>query len=413
MRSALTWENQARATALVCDAFEANVLPPDPFPLNELSGDIRKPDFEDLKRVLDLRHLVRCVEQMSRKWDFSGNSEIRRIEPWTGWGTIRDRFHISMYRVLLAGAVLTRPYLEPWFLAPTEGPPDLLHRTQRPGLGYGEIPFTAEDLEYLERFPAYRFEATVEEWEPVFGDLARWLVDDVKTTATPFEFLPLPSPGVRRHTTPLDPLTPNERGCLQEVLFFLAAYEHMMEKFFNENIKHAGDEEMDESLIVLPPFPGDVRDVSTAMFSIFRPEKVSTPAKVEDASDSFLINFPLGHYPRDNSVLPKVSPWNTDVRSMVGWMQAGSGRPNRRNGRPSPPPWLRFVEFTIRKFFNVGFRDDLFNDDGDNRYDRENYQSEFLGCPDLFGDRFFRDWGVESAILTQYQTPALIYRRGY
>jgi hypothetical protein len=389
------------------------VLPPHPFPLHELSGDVRNPDLEDLKRVLDLRHLVRCVEQMYRERDPSLSSERRNLgEVWSDhedWATMRDRFHISMYRVLLAGAVLTRPYLEPWFLAPAEGPPDLLHRCQRPDLESGEIPMFAEDVEYLERFPAYRLEASVDEWEPVFGDLAQWLVDDVKNTATPLKFEPprvSRAPRVRR---PLDHLTPDDRGCLEEVLAFLAAYEHMIDKFFNEYIKDASDEEMDESLLVVPPFPGDVRDVSTAMFGLFRPEKVSIPAKVEDASRSFLVNFPLGHYPRDNSVLPEVSPWNTDVRSLLIWMQARSGRPNRRNDNPSPPPWLRFVEFVMRKFFHVGFKDNLF--DEENRYHMENYKLELLSCPDLFGPNFLRYWNVESAVLARYQTPALSYLR--
>ncbi|KAK1828766.1 hypothetical protein QBC39DRAFT_415664, partial [Podospora conica] len=388
-----------RATALVFDAFEANELPPHPFPLKELSGDIRKPDLKDLKRVFELRHLARCVEQMCFKRD-----------PGLGTATpLLDRefykrdniacFHTSIYRVLLAGAVLTRPYLEPMFLAPTQGPADLLFRWQRRGFFEGLLP---EDIEYLERFPVYRLEATDDEWEPVFGDLARWLVDDVKKTASPLD--PRFTGG-----RPLGHLAPDEKGCLQEVVFFLAAYEHMISKFFNNYIANPEDEDIDPDTLIPPPFPGDVRDVSTAMFGMFRPERVSTPAKVEDASRTCLVNFPPGHYPRDNSVFPKVSPWNTDVRCLLQSLQASSGRPNRRDDWPSPPPELRFVEFVMRKFFRVGFRDRVFEEE--NRWYMENYTNTFLDCPDLFGDHFFLYWDVASAILAPYQTPALSYRR--
>lgn len=389
------------------------MLPPHPFPLKELSGDIRKPTLEDLKQVFELRHLARCVEQMYHRLDRDvkwGNEiptrELMGSGPDDDPAVMRECLHTSIYRVLLAGAVLTRPYLEPMFLAP----PDLLYRLHRPTSS--EPWLSAKDLKYLERFPVYRLEATDEEWEPVFGDLAQWLVDDAKTTATPLEFPPRLF-SQRSYDTPRGLLTPEDRGCLQEVVFFLAAYEHMFDKFFNERPKYADDpenEEMDEDLLIPPPFPGDVRDVSTAMFGMFRPEKVSTPAKVEDASRSCLLNYPLGHYPRDNSVLPKVSPWNTDVRGLLTCIRDFSGRPNHRNGSPSPPPWLRFVEFVMRKFFDVGLRDDLFQ--SDHHWYVYNYTGAFLNCPVLFRDCCLTSWwDVTSAILSPYQTPALSFRR--
>lgn len=358
--------------------------------------------------MFELRHLARCVEQMYHKLDVNWGNEIPTREPmWSATDDdptiMRERLHTSIYRVLFAGAVLTRPYLEPMFLAP----PDLLYRLHRPTSS--EPWLSAKDLKYLEQFPVYRLEATDEEWEPVFGDLARWLVDDAKNTATPLEFAPHLYGPRESSKTPRGLLTPEDRGCLQEVVFFLAAYEHMIDKFFNQSPKDASDAEMDEDLLIPPPFPGDVRDVSTAMFGMFRPEKVSTPAKVEDASRSCLLNYPLGHFPRDNSVLPKVSPWNTDVRGLLWGIHACSGRPNHRNGSPSPPPCLRFVEFVMRKFFDVGLRGDLFEQDY--HWYMYNYKGAFLSCPLLFRDRcLISRWDVASAILAPYQTPALSYR---
>lgn len=374
------------------------MLPPHPFPLKELSGEVRKPTLEDLKQVFDLRHLARCVEQMYVDKDHDRLRNDYR-DPHDSAAAMRERLHTSIYRVLFAGAVLTRPYLEPMFLAP----PDLLYRLHR---GDGdEAGLWPEDLEYLERFPVYRVEATDEEWEPVFGDLAQWLVDDAKSTAVPVIYPPPRNPPRNPSRSPLGHLNSDDRGCLQEVLFFLAAYEHMIDKFFNECHKEASDaEEMDEELLIPPPFPGDVRDVSTAMFGMFRPEKVSMPAKVEDSPHTCLLNYPLGHYPRDNSVLPKVSPWNTDVRSLLWRIQGLFGRPNRRNGWPAPPPWLRFIEFAMRKFFQVGFRDEVF--DEENLWYLRNYTLPFLHSSLLFGRNFFL-WEGVSAFLTSYQPPAL------
>ncbi|KAM7183721.1 hypothetical protein V8F33_013413 [Rhypophila sp. PSN 637] len=395
----------ARATKLVCDAFKANRLPPDPFPLQELTGIVRKPDLEDLKRVFGLRHFVRCVEQMYRHWDHDGNKlPSRSLHEWEyplEWETMRDHFHTAMYRVLYVGAVLTRSYLEPLLLAPTEGPPDLLRRLN--SFGDQDGGWRSDDLRYFGRFSIYDFEASDDKWEPVFGALARFLLNDIKTTAkaTLYEIT------VDRKS-PSRKLSTGEGGWLKETIYFLAAYEHMNDKLFNNHVKDPDDENLWEQDLVPPPFPDDVREVSIAMFGRFRPERISMPAKVQDASRCYLVNFPLGHYPRDNIVLPKVSPWNTDINALLHGLWSSSGCPNRRDDWTSPPPGLRFLEFFMRKFLHVGFRLDLFG--SDHKHLNEDYIQWFLSENALFGDNIFSGWYQLQSILELYHTPTLSYR---
>ncbi|KAM7200863.1 hypothetical protein V8F20_005105 [Naviculisporaceae sp. PSN 640] len=398
----------ARATKLVCDAFEANRLPPDPFPLQELSGIIRKPDLEDIERVFDLRHFVRCVEQMSRDWEHVGNQQILshslgEEEYPREWETMRDHFHTAMYRVLYVGAALTRPYLEPLLLAPTEAPPDLLRR-----LGildnmndYDSRAWRSEDLRYFGQFPIYDFEASDDKWEPVFGDVARFLLNDIKTTATA-----TPCEVTVGSESPSREIGTEEGGWLKETIYFLAAYEHMRDKLFHDYIKDPDDENLTESDFVPPLFPdNNTREVSIAMFGRFRPERISMPAKVKHASHCYLVNFPLGHYPRDCSLLPKVSAWNTDINALLHGLWMSSGCPNHRDNWKSPPPELRFLEFFMRKVFRVGFRLDLFG--GDYKYFREDYTYRFLSNINLFGDGV---WYQLRFILNPYRTPTLSYR---
>lgn len=326
---------------------------------------------------------------------------------------MRDRFHTAMYRVLLAGAVLTRQYMEPLVLAVTDGPPGLLQRMNSPewirrcdgnhgpGGPCQDRRTSPEDLQYLERFPAYHLEASLDTWEPAFGDLARWLLEDIDTTA-----LRVDNPQSRSWMVPqwFDDLDPQGRGRLQEVVFFLAAHSHMVSKLWDPFLKVDSDDGIEPEDLVPPPIPGRVREASVAMFASFRPEEITMPAKVRDASRCYLVHYPLGNtWVRENPVLPQVSPWTTDISYVLRGLREASGRPNRRNGLPSPPPDLFFVEFVLRKFFGLGFRHDLFDDESP-RYS-ENFIYGFLNRPDLFGDTSIRS----THILVKYTPPQLSY----
>ena len=63
---------------------------------------------------------------------------------------------------------------------------------------------------------------------------------------------------------------------------------------------------------------------------------------------------------REGEARGVVSPWTVDVWALLDNIFHLSGQPNHRNGFPSPPPHFRFVEFVLRRFFDLTFTDSLF-----------------------------------------------------
>lgn len=53
-----------RATAIVLKTYQAGSLPPAVAVISSLSGKSHVPDLAELKEVLNIQHLVRCVEYM-------------------------------------------------------------------------------------------------------------------------------------------------------------------------------------------------------------------------------------------------------------------------------------------------------------------------------------------------------------
>lgn len=200
-------------------------------------------------------------------------------------------------------------------------------------------------------------------------------------------------------------------GRLQEVTFFLAAYEHVMDKLFSRFLPRPGDDE-NSDVPPPPPLEGPVRRVPVAMFGLFRPEVVWMPDRVEDAASAYLVNKPLvadqrALAPGEGAGGAGPSPWAVDVAWMLDVLHQQSGRPNHRNRRPSPPPALRFIEFVLAEFFQVRFNCQyLF--DFDSKYSFEDYTLGFLGDLELFGDRSIRcgTWLFEE----DKARPALSYR---
>jgi hypothetical protein len=308
-----------------------------------------------------------------------------------------DRFHYAVYRVLVAGAVLTREYLEPLFSASAQAhaPPGFLHRLT--GLGGNEVQnfdeLTQKDVEYLERFPVYDLEAGQAKWAPAFGELASWLVGDIETTFT----------NVKPPKTPTLGMSAEELGRLQEVTFFLAAYELVTDKLFNSSPVYPDSDDDPAFETIPPPLPGRARKVPIAMFGLFRPEAVSMPARVEDSSSCYLINECLV-----SEEQPALSPWTADLRRVLEVLHKQSGRPNLRNGYASPPPALRFVEFVLAKFFRARFRDGLFDEESPRHMG--GYRIGFLQDPNLFRDRSIR---FTTWLFAEDKAPRLGYRRIY
>lgn len=114
---------------------------------------------------------------------------------------LRERIHRSTYRLLLMGAVLCPAYLKPIFHASRSSPYGFLSRIDEMNQNLGfrgnqDNNISAEDATFLDRFPIYDFEVSPEKLEPVYGDLARFLQDDLKTTAIPVDNAQLRPAGI-------------------------------------------------------------------------------------------------------------------------------------------------------------------------------------------------------------------------
>ncbi|KAM7206901.1 hypothetical protein V8F20_002607 [Naviculisporaceae sp. PSN 640] len=171
---------------------------------------------------------------------------------------------------------------------------------------------------------------------------------------------------------------------LKETLYFLAVYEYTRDRLFNPSpiiIKDPDGENLWEQDLVPPPFPSyDVREVSIATSCLGDSVPRASPCLPgcsRDASQCYLVNFPLGHYPRNNRGAPQVSPWNTDVSALLHrWalvvFRSSSGLClTIETAKTHPLPHeLRFLELFMRKFLGVGFRLDLFGS-GEVKYFRE------------------------------------------
>ncbi len=134
------------------------------------------------------------------------------------------------------------------------------------------------------------------------------------------------------------------------------------------------------------------------------------PERVEDSSTCYLVNEPLVRKEQQTPTSQDdcLSPWTADTRWVLEILHKWSSRPNLRNGRPSPPPALRFIEFVLAKFFKVRFEDRVF-DEGTPYGRPDTYEHGFLQDPDLFRDRSImrtRSW-----LFAEDRAPSLSYRR--
>ncbi len=60
---------QVRAKDIVKKAHQSGNLPPDPFPMDQLSGVARKSNLQELQDLLNLQHMMQCMEYMLLYWE--------------------------------------------------------------------------------------------------------------------------------------------------------------------------------------------------------------------------------------------------------------------------------------------------------------------------------------------------------
>ena len=262
---------QVRATGIVLKAYQAGTSPP-VVSMTSLSGISKLPDLAELKEVFNMQYLVRCIEWMyfnSEEWHlgecednlFKGmrygrypsaqrrfpeclNEDIPGAKNTT-IDSFRDGFYRAMYRLLLAGAVLARPYMVPLFQAREDGGKEGFFG--RCGLDdYAQKhwekidisedgPPRDEDVAYIRQFSVYNYDVTDwseiglwrnREYETCFGPFASWIVEDGRK---------------RQQNEPQDPNdtepdwaeNPADVGVVRELMLLLVAYDHFNSKFSN------------------------------------------------------------------------------------------------------------------------------------------------------------------------------------
>ncbi|KAG4418038.1 hypothetical protein IFR04_008858 [Cadophora malorum] len=241
----------------------------------------------------DTRRFPECLSE-----DIPG-TEIATID------SFRDCFYRAMYRLLVAGAVLARTYLEPLFQAREEGGNEAFFG--RMGIDdyhykYWDIteqidpsedgPPRPEDIAYMRRFPVYNYDITDwseigvwrNQWyEKCLWTFASWIVDDGRERQRKED---------PNRTVPDWALKPEDVGAVRELMLLLVAYDHFHSKF--SNLTWAG-----RGMSDYVKKQGN-RSVSIVRFGIFQLEKVTMPADFNDlrtGEKRFRISLMFGQTP--------------------------------------------------------------------------------------------------------------------
>ncbi|KAH8662506.1 hypothetical protein BX600DRAFT_499009 [Xylariales sp. PMI_506] len=380
-----------RATAIVLKAYQAGTLPPLVDPINSLSGTSQNPDLDELKEVLHMQHLVRCLEYRYfygttdgefTMWQPEEDTEelmtlrypagrrrfpgcLKEDIPGAENATIdsfRDGFCRAMYRLFLAGAVFARAYMDPLFRA--RGEADLVTKNRfftqwgssdywsyetddlASQLGEDHSP-EAVDLAYIRQSPVYNFDAPNgseigkwrdREYETYFGPLASWIIQDGRERQQ-----------IRPHhpnqTEPSWAQNPADIGAVRELMLLLVAYDHLNSHF----IKNARVGYLQKQ--------GN-RSVTIIRFGEFQVEKITMPAAVEDVKDELLL---AEDHPALVGTAGEAIPLQFEIFYPSWKLPLHSRSPiPRHRDHPAPSFQLEFWNFALRRYLNLTFKSGTF-----------------------------------------------------
>jgi len=167
-------------------------LPPLNFPTSELSGHSRLPSISELVSVRNLHHLAHALDVAFCHYKPRGDNQVGRSPIHRGWrcppevlpeephrmGEWRECVHRAIYRGLLAGAVLSRAYNEPFHQLGDAADPSDLKRRRLNTLGQSSR-VSPSEVRYLKEFAVYNRDATADAEDAVFGPFADWLIEDI------------------------------------------------------------------------------------------------------------------------------------------------------------------------------------------------------------------------------------------
>jgi hypothetical protein len=354
--------------------------------MNSLSGNSKLPDLAELKEVLNMQHLVRCIEYSYFNSQYPTNhyennllytmegvkypAARRRFPdclkeniPGAENATIdsfRDGFFRAMYRLLLAGAVLARVYMAPVFQAREQRNARFFqvfgdkYRYWSEDMEHLEDPDSTPkeaDLAYIRQYPVYNFDvpdwSKIGQWrnreyETCFGPFASWIVEDGR---------------MREQNEPQDPndTEPDwaenraDIGAVRELMLLLVAYDHFDDCFQNYYGASASSPYLQKQ--------GN-RTVSIVRFGIFKVEEITMPAAPRDLTDTRLF---AQYHPALEGTAGKDIKYQIDNFGVM-WELGQVMRtpiPYHRE-HPGPSATLELWHFALRHYLNLTFKPGTF-----------------------------------------------------
>lgn len=350
------------------------------------------------KKILNLRHLVRCFEYTFLLPENVEASFYRLPVPWFGHNlppvvTIplndpiysqlwSENFHIATYRALILGAVLSNLYQEPFFSP--QKPEQFLEPFAR-GIqeGYELDYLPPEDVEHSCKFPVYDMEA-YGNMGSAFDTFTDWLLEDCKFQIT------------ARDNVDLEESNHSEGPLFREVARVMVIWSHFCNGGNGTYFQYPDFAQFDPDFKYVD-LSGPTRTVHMVSIGDFQIHEAEMCASVQAVKNMLPMIRQL-----PTTLGPKIPPLSSVLHSLY----TRSGRPNQREqgqfGGPSPEPPLQIFEYIFRKQFNLVFKSDAFHYvHVDQPWER------FCQAGDIFGNASRTNCPVESA----YPPPILSYCR--
>ncbi|KAK2802111.1 hypothetical protein FQN50_007475 [Emmonsiellopsis sp. PD_5] len=392
----------ARATQIVKVALRNGELPPDPFPIDELSGEINRPDRHELRDVYGFHHFARCLEKLCRSR--RAIRQMGRDEAPGFWKHWQERLHSSIYRFYLAGAVLYRAYQEPLLQGTMNGPPDFLSDFAiEEHMHLSPERVTNDDAEFLLKYPAYNLNA-YEEHGSIFKPLADLFANEAKKRALREDSAkPIwtdsgsESTWAKFSTNPGRP-NPVDLILFHETVQFLLIHETIRDCKFTYELLEDGVYMRVTGFTSYPSMDEDppkeiheedegIRRIQAIRFGDYVLDQVSMPAKLKKGQDLELVAetfYDPDRAPYGQTELPFQ---RRGITYVIDEFFKTSAEPNHYDDLcPCAPPELRFIEYLLRNYLGMQFTDRAF------QLDRESHQGdycEFVDNPFFFGET---DW---------------------
>ena len=376
----------------------------------------------ELTAVLDLHHLVRCVEvkychyevnedfdsyEIHERWpvDREPPPPLSTAEEPEGMGVWRERFHAAAYMSLLMGAVFARAYNQPFYPDNAASLPDhgadqcrrelfdLLRKAPRREPPHQQwrhgaiLQIKEKEREYLRRFPVFDLNDELGGQKAVLDPFIEWFIrssllkhragplpssrspwrDEVQAAVELDSCLDLPGP-TDSDQWPEDggPShgfiggTPAEgEAVLWDTMQSIHMFEFILSCVANSDGKLGLGRHSDPSV---GSSSGKTRTARVVLFGVFQAEDILMPGHPLDSADQQL----LAQTPQRSSSSsqahpePTASPPILDIPTVLEDLYMRSGIHNVNHRDNAPPPPLQLFTFILKHHFKVEFKSSIF-----------------------------------------------------